>query len=264
MAAGSAVLGGAASGASVGGAIGSVVPGIGTAIGTGVGAAVGAGIAAYPYLTKSEAEKENERRLAELKMKQQMGTLGLTEREQQALYTKAADAAGVQTAQQQQIAKQYAAAGGASGAGSAIAGQLQTQENLARAQAMTSRAVEEQNLARKRELEQEIQARIAAQSESKETREQAIAGIAGAGFQAGAERLALESTIQGKKPSADEIAAVQKLYGFASPAEAAGFIEYSSRSPQTAKLAPYGNIASGNYGASATAPATTAPAGGTP
>lgn len=258
MAAGSAVLGGASSGASVGGAIGSVVPGVGTAIGTGVGAVIGAGIAAYPYLTKSDAEKENERRLAQLKMQQQMGTLGLTEREQQALYTKAADAAGVQTAQQQQIARQYAAAGGATGAGSAIAGQLQTQENLARAQAMTARAVEEQNLARKRELEQEIQARIAAKSEAKETREQAIAGIAGAGFQAGTERLALESTIQGKKPSASEIAAVQKLYGFGTPEEAAGFIEFSSRSPQTAKLAPYGNIASGNYGAAAPTP------GGTP
>ena len=107
-------------------------------------------------------------------------------------------------------------------------------------------------------MKQATQARIAAKSEAKETREQAIAGIAGAGFQAGTERLALESTIQGKKPSASEIAAVQKLYGFGTPEEAAGFIEFSSRSPQTAKLAPYGNIASGNYGAAAPTP------GGTP
>lgn len=82
MAAGTSVLGGAASGATTGAAIGSVVPGVGTAIGTGVGAVIGAGIAAYPYLTKSDAEKENERRLAQLKMQQNMGTLGLTEREQ--------------------------------------------------------------------------------------------------------------------------------------------------------------------------------------
>ena len=262
MAAGSAVLGGASSGASVGGAIGSVVPGIGTAIGTGVGAVVGAGIAAYPYLTKSEAEKENERRLAQLKMQQNMGTLGLTQQEQQSLYTKAADAASAQTAQQQQIAKQYAAAGGASGAGSAIAGQLQSQENLARIQAQVSRGVQEQDLARKRELEAEIQARIAAKSESEETREQAIAGIAGAGFQAGAERLALESTIQGKKPSAAEIAAVQKLYGYATPEEAAGLIEYQTRFPQL-NTPSYNRVASGNYGAAA-APATTTPVGGTP
>ena len=262
MAAGTSVLGGAASGAATGGAIGSVVPGIGTAIGTGVGAVVGAGIAAYPYLTKSDAEKENERRLAQLKKMQEMGTLGLTQQEQQSLYTKAADAASAQTAQQQQIAKQYAAAGGASGAGSAIAGQLQSQENLSRIQAQVARGVQEQDLARKRELEGEIQARIAAQSESKETREQAIAGIASAGFQAGTERLALESTIQGRKPSADEIAAVQKLYGFATPEEAAGLIEYQTRFPQL-NTPSYNRVASGNYGAAA-APATTAPVGGTP
>lgn len=229
-------------GSTLGGAagmgIGTLLGGpLGAAIGTGLGSAVGAGIEAIPALVKTDAEKENERRLAQLRRQQEMGTLGLTEAEKSALFGSQQAQVQGQLRQAQAGIRAAGAAGMGSGAGTAALQQAQLADVQAGQMAQVSRNVDAENLKRKRELEEEVQARIAAKSEAEQARLAAITGIAAAGVQSGMERYTLEQTIQGKKPSPNEIAAVQKMYGLSSPEEASGFVEFMSRNPQAATYA---------------------------
>lgn len=154
-------------GASAGAALGTLVaPGVGTAIGAGIGA----GLGAIPALVKTEAELENERRLRELRRQQEMGTLGLTEAEKQAIYTAQQSALQGQLQQAQTQIRAAGAAGMGTGAGTEVLRQTQLAEAEARAMADAARGVEQKQLERKRELEDEIQQRIAAQSLAKQER----------------------------------------------------------------------------------------------
>jgi hypothetical protein len=195
---------------------------------------IGAGIQAIPALVKTDAEKENERRLKELKRMQEMGALGLTESEKQRLFTTAQSQAAGQMRQAQAGIRAAGAALGGSGAGTEALRQAQLAEGMSAIQAGISQSVEGADLQRKRELEDEIQARIAAKSETENARLAAATGVAATGVQSFNERLAQEQTIQGKAPSASELTAVSKLYGV-DETVAAGLIEFLGRNPDAAK-----------------------------
>lgn len=226
---------GSSIGGTLGGIAGTALGGpIGTALGTAAGSMIGAGIQAIPALIKTDAEKENERRLKELQRQQEMGTLGLTEAEKQQLFTTAQGQAAGQMRQAQTGIRAAGAALGGSGAGTEALRQAQLAEGMSAIQAGISQNVEAQNLQRKRELEDEIQARIAAKSEAENARLAAATGIAATGVQSFSERLAQEQTIQGKAPSASELTAVSKLYGV-DETTAAGLIEFLGRNPDAAK-----------------------------
>jgi hypothetical protein len=161
-------------GAATGAALGTLLmPGVGTA----VGGAIGAGLGAIPTLVKTDAEKENERRLNELRRMQEMGTLGLTEAEKQAIYGSQQSAIQGQMQQAQAQIRAAGAAGMQGGAGAEQLRQLQAAEQQAGLQAGAARQVEAQDLLRKRELEDEIQQRIAAQSLAKQERVEAAMQI---------------------------------------------------------------------------------------
>jgi hypothetical protein len=225
---------GSSIGGTLGGIAGTTFGPIGTALGTAAGSLLGAGIEAIPGLIETDAEKENKRRLAQLKKMQEAGTLGLTEAEKQQLYTSAQGAAAGQMRQAQAGIRSAGAALGGSGAGTEALRQAQLAEGMTAVEANISQNVESQNLQRKRELEDEIQARIGAKSESDNARIAAAAGIAATGVQSFTERLAQEQTIQGKAPSAGEISAVAKLYGV-DETMAGGLIEFLGRNPDAAK-----------------------------
>jgi len=219
----------------LGGVAGTALGGpVGTALGTAAGSVIGAGLDAIPSLIQTDAEKENKRRLAELQRMQEVGSLGLTDAEKQQLYTSAQGAAAGQMRQAQAGIRSAGAALGGSGAGTEALRQAQLAEGMTAVEANISQAVEAQNLQRKRELEDEIQARIAAKSETEQARVAAGVGIAATGVQSFSERLAQEQTIQGKAPSASEISAVSKLYGV-DDTTAAGLIEFLGRNPDAAK-----------------------------
>lgn len=226
-------------GSSIGGTLGGIAgtafggP-FGTALGTAAGSLIGAGIEAIPGLVETDAEKENKRRLAQLQRQQEMGTLGLTEAEKQQLFTTAQGAAAGQMRQAQTGIRAAGAALGGGGAGTEALRQAQLAEGMSAIQAGISQNVESANLQRKRELEDEIQARIAAKSETENARLAAATGVAATGVQSFSERLAQEQTIQGKAPSGSEITAVAKLYGV-DETVAAGLIEFLGRNPDAAK-----------------------------
>jgi hypothetical protein len=225
---------GSSIGGTLGGIAGTTFGPIGTALGTAAGSLIGAGIEAIPGLIETDAEKENKRRLAQLKRMQEAGTLGLTEAEKQQLYTSAQGAAAGQMRQAQTDIRAAGAALGGSGAGTEALRQAQLAEGMTAVEANISQNVEAQNLQRKRELEDEIQGRIAAKSETDQARVATAAGIVATGVQSFSERLAQEQTIQGKAPSASELTAVAKLYGV-DESTAGGLIEFLGRNPDAAK-----------------------------
>jgi len=195
----------------LGGGLGTIVAGpAGTAIGAGLGAALGAGIEAIPTFMESDAEKENKRRLAQLKRMQEMGALGLTEAEKQSLFT-GAQAQIQGQLRQAQAGIRAAGAAGMGGAGAEALRQAKLAESEAALVGQVSRDVEAKNLERQRELEAEIQERIAAKSDYDLARRQALAEIGSAALQAGQEQFAAERLIQGKTPTSAEIAAFAKL-----------------------------------------------------
>lgn len=225
-------------GSSIGGALGTAVGSLygplGSALGSALGAAAGAGLEAIPGLIETDAEKENKRRLAQLNRMQEMGTLGLTENEKQSMYTSQQSQISNQLKQGQQVARQAGAAGMQTGAGGENIRAMQAAESNAALAADAARAVGVQDLQRKRELEDELQSRIAAKSQYDTQRLQSGLGVASAGLAAGMEQSALETTIQGKKPSAAEIQSFASTYNI--PAEnAGGFLEMVSKRPEMLK-----------------------------
>jgi hypothetical protein len=180
-------------------------------------AAGGAAIEAIPSFLPNAATRENKRRLEELQKMQELGTLGLTEEEKQSIF-------GSQQAQIQgalQSSQAQARAAGAAGMQGAGAAQLQaakaaeTQANLV---AQAQRGLEAANIQRKRELEQEIQARIAAKAEKSQERAAAIAKIGSAGFEAGMEELGLSSITGGSKIGGSEISNAARELGMSEEA----------------------------------------------
>lgn len=123
-------------GSVVGGAIGTAIaPGVGTAIGSALGGALGAygasALTNQSVFDITSSETENARRLAELKRMREMGTLGLSAAEQNALFN--AQQAQVQgrLGQAQQTMRASGAAGMASGAGAEQLRQLGLAETQA-------------------------------------------------------------------------------------------------------------------------------------
>ena len=198
-----------------------------------IGGGIGGTIDAIPALIKTDAEKENEKRLKELRRQQDMGILGLTEAEKQSMYTAGTNQIQGQLQQAQAQARAVGAAGMASGAGADALRQAQLAEANAAAAASVSQGVEVQNLQRKRELEDELQARVAAKAQSDQEALQAGLGIASGGLLSGSQAYQDAKTMQGSAPSQMEIAAYAKLLGVDN-ATAQGAMSWADKS-QTGK-----------------------------
>lgn len=224
-------------GSILGGAAGTAVGGpAGTAIGASLGAAAGQAISAIPALIKTDAEKENEKRLKALQRMQEMGTLGLTEDEKQQLYTQQQGAAAKSLRAAQTQIRSASATSAAAGAGAEALRAAQQQEAMAGLEAGISRDIEARDLARKRELEQEIQTRTAAESQAQQQRVAALTGIATTGVDTFLTRYQQEKTIQGQKPTASEISAFAKMYGV-EDVEAEAMLSFIGKNPEAAASA---------------------------
>lgn len=186
----------------IGSSIGSLAGGLGgffignPALGAAAGSAAGALIEGIPQLIETDAEKENKRRLKQLQLQEKMGQLGLTEAEKQSLFSSAQDQIAGQLATSRGGIR-AAGAAGMGGAGAAALQQAALAENQAMLLGSVGRNVEGKNLERKRELEDEIQARIAAKSEEQLAVAGALTKPASAGVSAYMEEKALQREIEG-------------------------------------------------------------------
>lgn len=221
-------------GSTIGGLAGSLGGPAGRALGTAVGGLVGGAIEAIPSQIKTDAEKENERRLAQLRRQQEMGVLGLSEAEKQAMQTAGLNQIGRQLQQNALQARSVGAAGMGTGAGQEQLRMAQIAEQQASLASQVAQNTELKNLERKRELEDELQARIAAQAQMEQQRVQAVtSGLSGA-VAGGIESYKQEQTIQGKKPTSGEIAAMANHLGI-SLDDASGLMTYLGTNPDATK-----------------------------
>lgn len=219
-------------GQTIGGAIGM----IGGPIGSAIGAAGGALIEGIPTFIETDSEKENKRRLKQLQLQQQLGQLGLTEAEKQSLFSSAQDQIAGQLAASRGAIR-AAGAAGMGGAGTAALQQAALAENQAMLLGSVGRGVEARNLERKRELEDEIQARLAARSQEQLEVAGAIAKVGGAALDAGKEADAQQKEIQGsgKVATPAQIKEIKELYKFKTDEEAQAFLNFKETYPEAGK-----------------------------
>lgn len=220
--------------AGIGSTLGGLVGLAGGPIGSAIGTMAGGVLESLPALIKTDAEKENEKRLAALRRQQDMGTLGLTEAEKQSMYTAGVNQIGSQLQQAQAQSRAVGAAGMASGAGMSQLQQAQFAEAQAKAAAGVSQNVEVQNIQRKRELEEEIQARVAAESQAKQEALQAGLGALTGGIAGMFEQANQTVSQQGKQPTQAEISGFAKQMKM-STEDASGLMSYIGRNPEAAK-----------------------------
>ena len=239
--------------AGIGSTLGGIAGTVFGPLGSTIGSLAGGALDAIPSFIKTDAEKENERRRKELTRMQEMGTLGLTEAEKQSMYTAGTNQIGGQLQQAQAQSRAVGAAGMASGAGAAALQQAQLAEAAAKAASGVSQNVELQNLERKRELDNELEDRIATEAEYKQARLEAAMGLISGGLttiQKGGQKALTQA---GSMPSPAEIAKFAKLFNL-DEKTAAEMLKTKKKNPETE---PYVD--------SLVTPTVTAPAtGGTP
>ena len=223
---GSSALG--AAGTAIGGPVGGV-------IGSALGATAGSVISGLPNLIPSEYEKYNKQRIAELKRRQELGTLGLTEAEKQSLYQNAS--AGVEKAAADVRAQQSGlAAALASGAGSAFSQKALQEEQIAQQKAIQERAIQAKNLEEVAAQKQELEDRQAAQAAVQKER---LAGIASAGLTGlGAidEEIEKIKTIRGAKPDPKTLEALSKQTGLSAEELGRTLEFFASAPPQASQI----------------------------
>lgn len=241
--------------AGIGSTLGGIAGTVFGPLGSTIGSLAGGALDAIPSLIKTEAERENERRRKALTRMQEMGTLGLTESEKQSMYTAGANQIGGQLQQAQAQSRAVGAAGMASGAGAAALQQAQLAEAAAKAASGVSQNVEVQNLERKRELDNELEDRIATEAEYKQARLEAAMGLISGGLttiQKGGQKALTQA---GSMPSMAEISKFAKLMGL-DDKTALEFLKTKAKNPAAS---PYLD----SLGTPPAAPAAPAP-GGTP
>lgn len=258
--AGSAITGGPTGlGSGIGGALGTLAGGpIGGMIGSALGSVGGAAAASIPDFIKSDYAKSNEKRLQELKRRQEMGTLGLTEQEKRALYASGAE--GISKAAQDVRALQAGTAASlATGAGIAASQKQMADEALIAQKAAVNQAVLEQNLAEKRAQEQELEQRKAMASEEKAKKISLAVSAGITGVQSTEEALKLAKQVRGRAPTSAEIKQFMDYTGISDPKKAAQVFQLMGSAPAEQQELLSGLLLTPSAQGALTAPAINVP-----
>lgn len=219
-------------GTGLGGTVGSFFGPLGTAAGSALGSLTGGFVGAIPTLFGPGTEF-NKQRLAEIKRKEALGMLGLTDREKQLLFNAGQSGIQGELAQAQNIQRAAGAAGMASGAGSEALRAAQASQQGAELLANVTRDISDKDFAAKQaalETKEMLKAAIAG---DKQRKLEAVAGIAAGGLNTFFERYGQENTIQGKAPI-EAVNALAKSYGVSTD-EAKQMSEFANQNPEAIK-----------------------------
>ncbi len=201
-----------------------------------LGATAGTAISQLPNIIPSKFEREQKKRMEALQRKEEMGLLGLTDKERGVLEGRL-ESKSMAAADFSAQERQRALAGmGAGVAGQSLLSAQVSDEQLRAQNAAVSQAIAEQDLAKEQAQVDEIRALEAAQGEFSARRAQGIASIGAAGLEAGFSTAAQQKIIQGATtPSQNSVSAIAQLYGI-SDDQARGLIEVSAKNPEALSL----------------------------
>ena len=180
-------------------------------------------------------QRENKRRLEELKKAEEMGALGLTAEEEAAIGGRLRSAQKSAQEQTESLQKRLLAGGGGATGGQALASETAAQQARMAAESGVAQQLLEQDLARKAAQEEEMRALEAAVAERRREAISAAGAIVGSGIEAGLTTSAQQAVIQGQKDiSPEQVAAAAEAFG-TTPEKARGLIELSYKQPELAK-----------------------------
>jgi len=195
----------------------------------------GATVSNLPALLPSKLNRENKKRLEELKRREEQGLLGLTAKEEAAMSGRlrtTADQAAEQAAQQQ---KALLAGGGSARGGQALAQAQAAQQQRMELEQGVGQKILEADLAERQREEDEMRALEAAVEERRRELVGAVGSIAGAGIEAVFTTAAQQAVIQGQKDiSPAKVQALSQQLGV-SPEEARGYYEIAIENPEMLK-----------------------------
>ena len=186
-------------------------------------------------LAPDELERQNKARLEELKRREEMGALGLTDQEQAALERRLRQ--GSERVQEQaQFERERLLAGtGGAVAGQALQQAAAAEDKLMRLQTEVAGRVQEADLAEKEKEEDELRALEAAVAERKRERRDALGEVGATTLQAGFGASQQQAIVQGQKDISDEqLRALQSQTGM-SEEEARGLYELALTNPEIFK-----------------------------
>jgi len=190
---------------------------------------VGAAAGTAGTLLPSDLDKRNAAELRRLKRKQELGALGLSEAEMDAMYRQeATQRAASQRASDAQ--RRALLSGQGAGAGASLQQAVLSDEQDAMAAERSAARIAEADAKRAREEEQEIEDRVAAQSERAMEKRASVADLLGAGAMAASETYQTKLLTQGKDIPQGAIEAYAKRSGMSSE-EAAGYLNFFSENP---------------------------------
>lgn len=190
-----------------------------------VGEAIATGITAIP---KTEYEKQNEAELKRLQARKEKGTLGLSEAQRNQMLAEQSASLENQLQRERQRSEQLLTNNGGSGAALRTAAQLASEAG--KAKTAVNSAVQNADLVMAEKQRQEYWDRLAADTQIKQQRKQAIAGILTSGAKAGTEALNFNQLV---KPTEDVSAALGTMF---SPDETAELMALLEEYPEFATI----------------------------
>lgn len=198
----------------------------------GIAGAAGATINSLPALIPSRYDREQKRRLAELKRQEELGLLGLTEQERSILEGRLAGRADATNQQAAQERNRILAGGGQALGGQALEQAFLKDNGAAQSQVAVQQAVEEQDMAKKNQQIDEMRALEAGTEQTRKNKIAAVGSIAGGALEGGLSMSAQQKLIQGQKEaSSRSVKSISATYGI-SEDEARGLMETSAKNPE--------------------------------
>ena len=195
-------------------------------------ATAGTAASNLPALLPSKLNRENKRRLEELKRREEQGLLGLTAKEEAAIGGRLRTTADVAAKQAEQQQKALLAGGGSARGGQALAQAQAAQQQRMELEQGVGQKILEADLAERQREEDEMRALEAAVEERRRELVGAVGAVAGAGIEAGFTESAKQAIIQGQKDiSPAKVQALSQQLGVA-PDEARGMYELAIENPE--------------------------------
>jgi len=169
----------------------------------------GTALGALPDIIPSKFEREQKKRLQDLQRQQELGTLGLTDKERSLLENRMQQGAQQAMKQSDLVARQYAQGLGGAQSGLALLGQQIGQEQGARTQQQVQQAVMEQDVAKRQRQEQELRALEAQQAEYKRKRAEALVAPFSSGAEAYTGQMAADKLINYRMQELEKMAQIK-------------------------------------------------------
>jgi len=191
--------------------------------------------AGLSVLAPNEYDRAEKKRLADLKRRQEIGALGLSQGEEDQLYDEFQAQQSVQQEALAQARRQQLGSAIGFGGGEALGASIASEEASRRLGAEQVRAVQAQDIARAREEEDEMWAREANASERRQEKVQAILGAGLTATEGISGMVSQKNTLEGSGVSGAQFKELGDSLGI-SGEDAAGLFENLSGSPDLLAL----------------------------